>query len=116
MRLCILISGASANSVERADLLVRAARTLSVETDVIDVSNANGRSLPGLRKGDALYNATRGGLRLEDWLWQPGIVTSGATDWLLEESKTPHGGYRSIRELVSNNRELFHIPRATENC
>lgn len=110
MKLCILINDLSANSLERADLLARACNTLSVGVEVINVCTANRCTLPNLRKGDALYNATRGGLRLEDWLWQPGVITF----W--RDGIAPRAIQDTTRWIPFHERAGIKQPRTIPHC
>jgi hypothetical protein len=110
MKLCILVNGRSANSLERSEFLVCAARALPIEVEVIDFNTANRCALPELRKGDALYNASRGGLRLEDWLWRPGVTTF----W--QKGITPRALQDTTRWIPFHDRAGITQPRTIPHC
>jgi hypothetical protein len=110
VKIWILINGRSPNSIERAELLVRAATKLSADAEVIDVSTSNRCALPIPSRGDALYNATRGGLRLEDWLWRPGVVTF----W--RDGIAPRALQDTTRWIPFHDRAGIKQPRTIPHC
>ena len=70
-----LTTGFSANTQERAAQLEAACQQRNIPCVVLESTTADHLNLPFLLPGDVLYNVTRGGVRLEEYLWRPGIAT-----------------------------------------
>lgn len=75
MTFYLITTGFSANTLERAALLEAACQQRGIACVTIESTTADYLALPVPQPGDALYNATRGGLRLEELLWRPGVAT-----------------------------------------
>ena len=75
MILYILSTGFSPNTLERTELLEDACRQRDLCYRTIESGTVDRLALPSLVRGDALFNATRGGIRLEEFLWRPGVAT-----------------------------------------
>ena len=109
MTLYILTTGFSANTQERAALLESACRQRSTPCVILESTTANRLMLPNLQPGDALYNATREGLRLEEELWRPGVAT-------FYTGGTPLGLQDTTRWLAAHSRAGLAQPRTVAHA
>jgi hypothetical protein len=105
MTVYLLTTGFSGNTLERASLLEDACRQRNVDCIVIESTTSDRLTLPTLKCGDALYNATRHGLQLEDLLWRPGVATFYAN------GRAPRGIQDTTRWVADHNRAEISQPR-----
>ncbi|MGI4875550.1 MAG: ATP-grasp domain-containing protein [Janthinobacterium lividum] len=105
MTFYLLTTGFSANTQERAALLQAACQQRGIACVALETSTADRLALPELRPGDALYNATRDGMRLEELLWRPGVATFYAGD------QPPRGIQDTTRWLAAHTRAGLPQPR-----
>ena len=103
--LYIITTGFSANTQERAALLEAACRQRSISCTALESTTTNRLELPSLQAGDALYNATIGGVRLEESLWRPGVAT------FYEGAVSPHSIQDTTRWLPGHTRASLSQPR-----
>ena len=96
----VITTGFSANTQERAALLEAACRQRGISYATLESTTTNRLELPSLQVGDALYNATIGGVRLEESLWRPGVATFYEGAFCLTASKIPPAGYQAIPGLI----------------
>ena len=105
MTFYLLTTGFSANTLERAALLEAACQQRGLACVHLETSTADRLALPELRPGDALYNATRDGMRLEELLWRPGVATFYAGN------QAPRGIQDTTRWLAAHTLAGLPQPR-----
>ena len=105
MTFYLLTTGFSANILERAALLEAACQQRGLACVHLETSTADRLALPELRPGDALYNATRDGMRLEELLWRPGVATFYAGN------QAPRGIQDTTRWLAAHTLAGLPQPR-----
>ena len=105
MTVYLVTTGFSANTIERAALLEAACQQRGVACVVLESTTADRLALPALEPGDALYNATRGGVRLEETLWRPRVATFYTGD------QPPRGIQDTTRWLAAHTLAGLPQPR-----
>lgn len=110
MTVYLVTTGFSANTLERAALLEAACQQRGIACVVLESTTADRVTLPALQPGDALYNATRGGVRLEETLWRPGVATFYAGEVL------PHAHQDSTRWIAGHTRAGLAQPRTVAHA
>ena len=110
MTFYFLTTGFSADTLERASLLESACQQRGVAWSTIESSSADRLTLPELKPGDALYNATRDGIRLEELLWRPGVAT------FYVDNQPPRGIQDTTRWIAAHTREGLSQPRTISHA
>lgn len=114
-----IITGFSDETRERAALLEAACRQRGIVCTTMESTTADRLALPTLRPGDALYNATRGGMRLEELLWRPGVATfynagqpprgiQDTTRWLAPHARAELPQPQTINHTTADKELLEH--------
>ncbi|MFC6223777.1 RimK family alpha-L-glutamate ligase [Hymenobacter artigasi] len=109
MTLYILTTGFSANTLERAALLETACQQRGIPCIILESTTVDRLALPNMHPGDALYNATREGLRLEEELWRPGVAT-------FYTAGPPLGLQDTTRWLAAHSRAGLAQPRTVAHA
>lgn len=110
MKIYLFTTGFSATTLERVTLLEAACQQRGLACEVLESTTADRLALPELRPGDALYNVTRDGLRLEETLWRPGVATFYAGD------RPPRGLQDTTRWLPDHTRAGLEQPRTVAHA
>lgn len=105
MTFYVITTGFSANTLERAALLRAACSERGVHCLVVESTTIDRLTLPNLQVGDALYNASRDGMRLEESLWRPGVATFYTNDM------PPRGVQDTTRWIADHTRADLPQPR-----
>ena len=107
--LYLISTGFSSNTQERIALLETACQQRGIPCVILESTSADRLALPTLQPGDALYNATREGLRLEEELWRPGVAT-------FYTAGPPLGLQDTTRWLAAHSRAGLAQPRTVAHA
>ena len=110
MTIYLLTTGCSANTLERTALLEAACALRGIACVLLESTTADYLALPEPQPGDALYNTTRDGLRLEELLWRPGVATFYAGN------QPPRGIQDTTRWLAAHTRAGLVQPRTLHHA
>jgi hypothetical protein len=105
MTIYLLTTGFWSVTLGQTALLEAACQQRGLPYVALESTTANRLALPELQPGDALYNISREGLRMEEELWRPGVATFYAGN------RPPRGVEDTTRWLADHTRAGLAQPR-----